>query len=303
MGALVKSHDAGLAVPDWPTTFGQNMFLYPPSEWTGGVFYEHFHRLVGSFVGLLTVILTFWLAKSESRRWVRYCGYTALALVIVQGVLGGVTVLMQLPPIVSIAHGVMAQTFLILSLVIAYSQSKECYSTSSYNRVTALHPSPLFISAIVVVISIYLQLILGAIMRHSGSGLAIPDFPTMGGNLWPNFEFQTMEYINDYRLGLGLRPATVAQVWISLFHRLGAVIVTVAVVSLYFKIRKLASTVIVKVSSRRLLIILLLQWTLGMYTIWLVKDPIITSLHVVVGATLLAFSTLLTLRINYQETS
>ena len=291
MGALVKSHDAGLSVPDWPTTFGQNMFLYPPSEWTGGVFYEHTHRLVASVVGVLTVILFVWLLRVETRNWVKILGGCAVLAVITQGVLGGLTVLLKLPPIVSIAHGVLAQTYFIIILVLAYSESKEFLTWKKPSPIN----SPFVSSAIIVTTLIYLQLILGALMRHTGSGLAVPDFPTMGGSIFPTLNDQFVSVINDIRLQMGLRPVNLGQITINLFHRLGAVIVTTAAIMLALKLKRNRAQIL-RNTSRRLLIIILLQWTLGMYAIWTVRDPFVTSFHVVIGAILLGFSTLLSLR-------
>ena len=92
-GSLVTSTGSGLAVPDWPTTYGWNMFTFPPSKWVGGIFYEHGHRLIASTVGFLTIILAGWIWFAEPRRWMKRLGVAALAAVIAQGVLGGLTVL------------------------------------------------------------------------------------------------------------------------------------------------------------------------------------------------------------------
>src|SRR5437588_9464604 len=92
LGGLVTSKEVGLSVPDWPTTYGQNMFAFPYSKWVGGIFYEHSHRLIASSVGFLTIGLAIWLALREPRRWVRRVGWLALLAVIAQGVLGGLTV-------------------------------------------------------------------------------------------------------------------------------------------------------------------------------------------------------------------
>src|SRR5829696_7564454 len=105
-GASVTSNQAGLSVPDWPLSYGQVM-----PEMEGGVFYEHGHRMIASFVGFLTVILAIWLWRSEPRPWLRRLGLIALAAVIVQGVLGGMTVLFMLPKAVSISHACLAQLF------------------------------------------------------------------------------------------------------------------------------------------------------------------------------------------------
>src|SRR4029077_4018027 len=93
IGGLVTSKGAGLAVPDWPTTFGYNMFLYPWSKMVGNIFYEHSHRLVASFVGLLTLALAFLLWFRERRTWMRWLGVGALGLVMAQGILGGLRVI------------------------------------------------------------------------------------------------------------------------------------------------------------------------------------------------------------------
>src|SRR5258707_1612530 len=93
-GGMVTSKGVGLAVPDWPTTFGYNMFLFPASKWIGGIFFEHTHRLIASTVGFLTIILAVWLWFLDPRRWVRILGIAAVGAVILQGVLGGLRVTM-----------------------------------------------------------------------------------------------------------------------------------------------------------------------------------------------------------------
>src|ERR1700741_4262746 len=102
-GGMVTSTGSGLAVPDWPTTYGENMFLFPPSKWVGGIFYEHGHRLIASSVGFLTIILAAWLWLADPRRWMKRLGLTALGAVILQGALGGLTVIFLLPDAISIA--------------------------------------------------------------------------------------------------------------------------------------------------------------------------------------------------------
>ena len=113
-GALVTSNDAGLAVPDWPLSYGG---LTPPM--VGGIFYEHGHRLVAATVGLMTIGLAVWLWRREPRRWVRLLGWAALGTVVVQGILGGITVLYYLPPAVSIAHACLAQFFFCCTVSLA----------------------------------------------------------------------------------------------------------------------------------------------------------------------------------------
>src|ERR671910_199622 len=110
-GGMVTSTDSGLAVPDWPNTYGEFMFSYPYEKWVGGIFYEHGHRLIASTVGFLTIVLAIWTWKVEPRRWIRRLAFAALAIVILQGLLGGLTVLLLLPAPVSIGHAGLAQLF------------------------------------------------------------------------------------------------------------------------------------------------------------------------------------------------
>src|SRR5947208_5426183 len=120
---MVTSKGVGLAVPDWPTTFGYNMFLFPVSKWIGGIFFEHTHRLIASAVGFLTIILAIWLWRGEPRKWVRCLGIIALCAVILQGVLGGLRVTM-LKDEIGIFHACLAQAFLGLFVLIALTTSR-----------------------------------------------------------------------------------------------------------------------------------------------------------------------------------
>src|SRR6202030_4706758 len=115
-GALVTSNDAGLSVPDWPTTFGS---FYKMPAMVGGVKYEHGHRVVAEFVGLLTIILAVWTWRVEKRRWLRFLALAAVGTVVTQGILGGITVLFYLPPAVSSAHAALAQTFFCIAVAMA----------------------------------------------------------------------------------------------------------------------------------------------------------------------------------------
>jgi cytochrome c oxidase assembly protein subunit 15 len=115
-GGMVTSTGSGLAVPDWPNTYGWFMFSFPMDKWVGGIFYEHGHRLIASTVGLLTVVLTVWVWRADPRRWVRWLAAGALGAVVVQGLLGGLTVLLLLPAPVSIGHAGLAQLFFCLTL-------------------------------------------------------------------------------------------------------------------------------------------------------------------------------------------
>src|ERR1700737_3281425 len=126
---MVTSKNVGLAVPDWPTTFGYNMFLFPVSKWIGGIFFEHTHRLIASVVGFMTIILAVWMWLAEDRRWLRNLGYLALFLVVLQSGLGGLRVTM-LKDEIGIFHACLAQAFLGLLVVIALVTTKFWQSLS-----------------------------------------------------------------------------------------------------------------------------------------------------------------------------
>jgi len=163
-GGLVTSNDAGLAVPDWPLSYGTWM---PPM--VGNIVYEHGHRLVAAFVGLLTVIVAVWLWLREPRRWVRRLGLAALAAVIAQGVLGGLTVLFLLPRPVSIAHASLAQIFFCLMVSLAFVTGPGWRPDRPKTEDTG--EPPLVDLAAVTTLAIFAQLILGAAYRHSALGV------------------------------------------------------------------------------------------------------------------------------------
>lgn len=168
IGGLVTSKGAGLAVPDWPTSFGYNMFLYPWSKMVGNIFYEHSHRLVASFVGLLTIalVLTFWLR--ERRAWLRWLGVGALGLVIAQGVLGGLRVVL-LEDTLAIVHAATAQGFFALTVALAVFTSPEWQNALATNLLT--DGGRLRRLCAVTMGLIYLQAIFGAVLRHTGDRL------------------------------------------------------------------------------------------------------------------------------------
>ena len=180
----MTSTGSGLAVPDWPNTYGWFMFAFPLEHWVGGIFYEHSHRLIASTVGFLILVLAFWLWRVEPRRWVRRLGAAALAAVITQGILGGITVLWYLPDAVSIAHASLAQLVLCLTVVIALVTSPGWVRGYEARRVRPVHRSHAAMQrmAIVATAAIYLQILIVATMRHTDAGLAIPDFPLAFGH-------------------------------------------------------------------------------------------------------------------------
>jgi cytochrome c oxidase assembly protein subunit 15 len=162
-GALVTSNDAGLSVPDWPTSFGS---LYKLPRMVGGVKFEHGHRMVAELVGLLTIILAVWTWRVDRRGWVRKLGVAALATVIAQGILGGITVLFYLPPAVSTAHATLAQTFFCIVVVLALVTGHGW--TGAPQELAESHRLRLTTLATLAAASVYVQLVLGAGFRHSG---------------------------------------------------------------------------------------------------------------------------------------
>jgi heme a synthase len=168
VGGLVTSTGSALAVPDWPTTFGHNMFLYPLSGMVGGILYEHSHRLLGAVVGFLTILLTLWLWLKEPRLWLRWLGTLALAAVILQGILGGLRVVL-LAHTLAIVHACLAQAFFALMVGITFftahtgPDSSGAFPAASLSRLRRL--------CLVTTGVIYLQVASGAIVRHTGARL------------------------------------------------------------------------------------------------------------------------------------
>ena len=163
-GALVTSNGAGLSVPDWPTSFGS---FYKMPQMIGGVQYEHSHRMVAEFVGLLTIVLAVWTWLVEKRPWLRLLGLAALTTVIAQGILGGVTVLFFLPAPVSTAHAALAQTFFCIAVAIAVFTGRHWVEEQPRAELDQRRPA-LFTLTLLSIFVLYLQLILGAMFRHHG---------------------------------------------------------------------------------------------------------------------------------------
>jgi cytochrome c oxidase assembly protein subunit 15 len=272
-GGMVTSTGSGLSVPDWPNTYGWFMFSFPMSKWVGGIRYEHTHRLIASTVGFLTIILAVWTWRVDPRAWVRRLGFAALGAVILQGLLGGLTVLLLLPPAVSIGHAALAQLFFCITLTLAVVTSPSWKGLSTPANDVMLRRVTLATTVL-----IYCQILIGATMRHVGAGLAIPTFPLVFGGIVP--------------------PEWTAAIAIHFAHRVGALIV-VATVFLtgghiwYWHRRRGEFT------RPAVLLVLLVcsQATLGAFVVWSSLQPIINTAHVVNGALVLATSLVLTLRV------
>jgi cytochrome c oxidase assembly protein subunit 15 len=289
-GGKVTSKNVGLAVPDWPTTFGYNMFLFPVSKWIGGVLFEHTHRLIASTVGFLTLILAIWLWRDEDRQSVKTLGLIAVAGVILQGILGGLRVTM-LKDQIGIFHACLAQAFLGLIVLIGVMRTN--FWRSFNGRLTALSGQErggLKTLAIVTTIAIYAQLALGATMRHQHKDLAILDFPTANGAWIPDTTADALAKINAWRDARGLSDVDAFQIWLQMTHRFVAVLIGVGVI--WFCVRVLKQAVGIPV-LRRLSIwwvaFFAFQFSLGASTIWSNKAADIATAHVAVGAIMLSF--------------
>ena len=275
-GGMVTSTGSGLAVPDWPTTYGYSMVTFPVDKMVGGIFYEHGHRLIATTVGLLTIGAVIWLWRVEPRRWVRRLGLVALAAVVLQGVLGGITVLYFLPDAVSISHAGLAQLFFCLTVTLAMVTSSSWRSPGR----PPVDDDRLRARLVVLTAAVFVQILIGATMRHTGAGLAIPDFPLVFGGLLP--------------------PVWTPHITVHFAHRVGAFVVAVLVIQQWWRIRR-------DHRDRRELMrpatflggLLLVQIALGASVVLTRKHEIVNTLHVAGGALTLVTSLSLALR-SYQ---
>src|SRR6267142_833565 len=289
-GGMVTSKHVGLAVPDWPTTFGYNMFLFPVSKWVGGILFEHTHRLMGSVVGFLTIILAVWLWLREDRPWVRSLGVIALGGVILQGILGGLRVTKKKDEI-GIFHACIAQAFLGLLVVIAL------VTTNFWQTLANLQIDPLKLTqiktlAIGITLAIYLQLALGATMRHQHRDLAILDFPTANGAWIPDTSAAALAKINAWRDACALSDVDALQIWLQMAHRFFALLIGVGVITFAARIRQVQNASRVPILSGLSVwwaFLFFLQFTLGAWTIWSNKAADIATADVAVGAIMLSF--------------
>ncbi len=243
----------------------------------GGVFYEHGHRMVAGAVAFLTVISAFALARAESRRWVRLLAYAAVVIVLSQAVLGGLTVLLRLPKAVSVSHAMLAQTFFCIAALIAVVTSTRWETQPAGYRP---QDRGLFFISSLITFGFFIQLFLGASMRHLGAGLSIPDFPTVYGGFLP--------------------PVWTAGIAFHFFHRVLAYALTLACTLFALRVLRTEQTDRVRVFlAAAWMGLLAVQITLGALTIWLQRPVAVTSLHLAVGALCLLVSFLFTFRLGW----
>lgn len=363
IGGLVTSHGVGLAVLDWPNTYGYNMFFFPVSRWVGGIFYEHTHRLAASGVGLLSVALALWLHGRSARpwmrrgglallaagmafalslpghwadgvvlggtglalfgagwvwprcepapKWVRWLGVAAFLAVVLQGVLGGLRVVL-LKDQIGIFHAALAQLFFVLVCAIALVTSRWWNEPSPQPAIPGVpprgaNPALRWLFSLTTLL-IFAQLLLGATMRHQHAGLAIPDFPLAYGKIWPATDPASVAHYNQRRIEVeAANPTTAFQIKLQMAHRIGAGLILVAVAACAWKAgqgpimgTRGACPSGIWVSSvgglsKVWLGLILGQVFLGAATIWSDKAADIATAHVVVGALSLALGTILSI--------
>ena len=299
-GGLVTSTQSGLSVPDWPNTYGHFMFAYPLDQMVGGIFFEHSHRMIASVVGFFTVVLALWLWKREDRRWVRNLGFTAVGAVMLQGLLGGLTVLFLLPTAISVSHATLAQTF--FSIVVSLALFTSAWWRGELPRL-AEHGRGVSIARVCMIATgaVYIQLILGALMRHLHAGLAVPDLPLAYGELFPSLSPDAIAGYNHELLLRDMRlsaddPITAGQIVAHLLHRYWALVTAGLIVWMSVRLLRLgAAAPRLKAIGGLLLALVSVQLGLGVMTVLSQKAVDLTTAHVATGALILALSVLATL--------
>lgn len=263
VGALVTTTGSGLAVPDWPLSFGR---LNPRME--GGVAYEHGHRLVAGGVGFMTLLLAFWAQFGGTRDLlVKRLSWLALGLVVIQGLLGGLTVLMRLPRPVSVAHGCVAQLFLCTMVAVVLHTWPRFRQTSV--ALVGDRGSAVRLAGVLAVCAVLVQLLIAATMRHMGAGLVIGDFPKS--------------------LGYWIPPFDSPHIVINYAHRVMALIVLTMLSLFAWRVhREPQLPRETRWLSRAMLGFVGWQICLGAWTVWSGRSLIPTSWHVVNGACVLA---------------
>ena len=294
VGGLVTSKGVGMSVPDWPTTYGYNMFLFPYSKWVGGIFWEHSHRLIASGVGFVTLILAGVTLWKEQRTWVRWLAVIAFVLVCVQGVIGGKRVTLSWDQL-GIFHAALAQSFFGLLLIIAAVTGKGFLAGKWTGDAAA---GSLRWLAVVALVLTYFQLGVAATIRHQHAPLAIRDFPAAYGTLIPATDEAALSKINRDRAHDLIAPVTATQIHLQLVHRAGAVALLFVV--LVFTVRAIQITPLghwLRGWSLLWCGAILLQILLGGLTIWFNKAADVATSHMALGALLTAFVVLLTFRL------
>ena len=299
----------GKMTPDFYNSLGAMhgtiMFLFPISKWVGGILFEHTHRLMGSLVGFLTIILAVWLWLGEDRRWVRRLGVIAMVGVILQGILGGLRVTMMKDQI-GIFHACVAQAFLGLLVFISLATTKFWRSLTKGTRAieggapatpglnyrrqisdsqelappSAIRFAAIKTLAISISAAIYVQLALGATMRHQHRDLSILDFPTANGAWIPDTSAAALAKINAWRDARALSDVTAFQIWLQMAHRFLALIIAIAIIAFCARVwRDTVGFDALKRLSLLWVVLVLCQIALGAWVIWSNKAADVASAH------------------------
>jgi len=282
-GGLVTSHDAGMSVPDWPNSYGYNMFLFPPSRWIGGIFYEHTHRLWATVVASMTTILAAWLLWKDSRKWMKWLGVAAFLLVMAQAVLGGLRVVLNMDNLGAV-HGVVAQSFFVLICAIAL------FTTGFWKKIVVEKrlnvPASLRALVLTATALIFVQLILGATMRAQHAGLSINTFPSAYSKLWPDTNPDAIAQYNAHRMQVTeVSPITAFQIILQMVHRIVALAIFVFVVLCAVQAwRKLSKTDALTKFALFWLGLIIVQIGLGAATILTNKAADVATVHLLGGA-------------------
>ncbi len=274
LGAFTTTIGAGMVFADWPLSNGS----VNPEGWLTDIamFAEHSHRLSGTLMGLITITLAIWLWRTEARGWVRQLGWWALVIVIVQGLLGGTRVLldpievpgfhMTLGQMLRIPHGVLAQLYICLLILIALAVSRPWIEARGRVFSPSVRRWGLWVTALLIA-----QLTIATVMRHNAAGLAIPTFP------WSTPEGDWLPTFWSFRVGIHFA------------HRVMAVVISVVLVTWAMRLWAEAGRG-TRVALGALVGLLALQIALGALTVLTLRDAHLTTAHVIVGAVLLALS-------------
>jgi heme a synthase len=288
IGGLVTSNNAGMSVPDWPNTYGYNMFFFPWQDWVGGIFYEHSHRLVASGVGVLMTILAVWICFQE-RVWLRWMAGVVPVFVLLEGTIGGLRVVLSEDQL-GILHGALAQLlFVSVSLIALFTSRWWLESRAEFT------PPKWTGRTLAICGLIFCQLLLGATMRHEHAGLSINDFPLAYGQVWPNTDQASVDAYNLDRVKHHEYATSALYINIQMAHRVGAVLVTVSILAAAAGMWMVAGTApMLRRWSAVWVGLVFTQFLLGACTIWTNKAADVATTHVAVGALTLVLGALLT---------
>lgn len=324
VGGHVTSTDSGLAVPDGFTTFGHITLFAPLSEWWHefGTRWEHSHRLVGNLVGMLTIAMCVWLLITQrGRPWLRWSGVVMLLLVIAQGVMGALRV-EELSITLAFVHGIGGQLILCLWVLIAAALSRpwiERLRAIREKQNPAKTPK-LEWAVRLLLVAFFIQLTLGAAVRHYKADKAIPDFPLTWSQVIPPTTQDAVDeaYRIYYANEMGITAAaaakqglltnrdarggivvTVGQVHLQFAHRLGAYSVFIfGIAVIVAALRRSADRSAVFVPGMTLVMLLGVQVGLGVLTVLTRTDPLAATMHQATGALLIATATWLAIRVH-----